>query len=157
MVDKGFMRDESKINPTTSWTRLLFDDEGMISRKTWWAGTLLLVFLHGTAEFFSSRILATSDLARPFMLFVSLAILVPFYSVNAKRFRAIGRSPSKALIGGILPGLVILCDVYLAFDTLNITFGLAMLGVMIWYILDLGVFDHDMRPVLTIDDRRRHV
>jgi uncharacterized membrane protein YhaH (DUF805 family) len=125
-----------------NWTRLLFDDEGMISRKTWWAGTLLLVLIHGLAEFFSARFFSEVGVAKSFMIFVSLAILVPFYSVNAKRFRAIGRSPNQALIGGILPGLVILCDVFLAFQSLNLTFGLGMLAVMLWYIIDLGVIDH---------------
>jgi uncharacterized membrane protein YhaH (DUF805 family) len=140
-----------------SWTRLLFDDEGVISRKTWWAGTLLLVLLHGIAEFFSARLLAEIALAKPFMLFVSLAILVPFYSVNAKRFRAIGRSPGQALIGGILPGLVILCDVFLAFKVLDFTFGLAMLAVMLWYIIDLGVIDHSVDHSIAIDGSHRRV
>jgi uncharacterized membrane protein YhaH (DUF805 family) len=157
MVDKGFMRDEIPSHPTLSWIRLLFDDEGMISRKTWWAGTILLVLLYASAEFFSARLLGDMQLARPFMLFVSLSILVPFYSVNAKRFRTIGRSPNQALIGGILPGLVVLSDFYVAFDPLNIMFGLATLCVIIWYILDLGVFDHDAQPRLRIDGRRPRV
>jgi uncharacterized membrane protein YhaH (DUF805 family) len=131
-----------------SWATLLFDDEGEISRKTWWAGTLLLVLLHGMAEYSASRILVGTEFAKPLMMFISLAILVPFYSVNAKRFRAIGRSPSQALIGGILPGLVILCDAFLAFQTLNLTFGLGMLVVILWFIIDLGVIDHSpvVRP-----------
>jgi uncharacterized membrane protein YhaH (DUF805 family) len=131
-----------------SWATLLFDDEGEISRKTWWAGTLLLVLLHGMAEYSASHILVGTEFAKPLMMFISLAILVPFYSVNAKRFRAIGRSPSQALIGGILPGLVILCDAFLAFQTLNLTFGLGMLVVILWFIIDLGVIDHSpvVRP-----------
>jgi uncharacterized membrane protein YhaH (DUF805 family) len=157
MVDKGFMRDEFRSHPKLSWIRLLFDDEGLISRKTWWVGTILLVLFYTAAEFLSSRLLGTIQLARPFMLFVSLSILVPFYSVNAKRFRAIGRSPNQALIGGILPGLVVLSDFYVAFATFNIIFGLAMLTVMIWYIFDLGVFDHDAQSRLSIDDRRPRV
>ena len=125
-----------------SWARLLFDDEGEISRKTWWAGTLLLVLLHGIAEYFVSRILVGTEIAKPLMMFFSLAILVPFYSVNAKRFSAIGRSSNQALIGGILPGIVILCDAFLAFHVLNLTFGLGMLAVILWFIIDLGVIDH---------------
>jgi uncharacterized membrane protein YhaH (DUF805 family) len=157
MVDKGFMRDEIPLHPTLSWIRLLFDDEGMISRKTWWAGTILLVLFYAAAQFFAARLLGEMQLARPFMMFVSLSILVPFYSVNAKRFRAIGRSSNQALIGGILPGLVILADFYVAFDTLNILFGLATLCIIIWYILDLGVFDHHVQPRLRIDGRRPRV
>jgi uncharacterized membrane protein YhaH (DUF805 family) len=138
---------------TMTWTRLLFDDEGEISRKAWWAGTGFLVFVHCVLEFLAGRLFAQSGLDRPFMLFVSLAILVPFYSVNAKRFRAIGRSSAFALIGGLLPGIVILSDIFLGVPSLDIALGLTLLGVMLWYILDLGVLEHST----TIDLSRLRV
>jgi uncharacterized membrane protein YhaH (DUF805 family) len=125
-----------------TWARLLFDDEGEISRKMWWTGTGVLVLVHSIMEYFAGKLFAQSGLDRPVMLFVSLAILVPFYSVNAKRFRAIGRSSVFALIGGLLPGIVILCDIFLGSPTLDIALGLALLCVMLWYIIDLGVLEH---------------
>jgi uncharacterized membrane protein YhaH (DUF805 family) len=121
--------------------QLIFDDEGEIARRQWWIATLLLVILQMGMEMLASRLVPGGS--RGVSMFLSIAILIPFYSVNAKRFRAIGRSPSLALIGGVLTAGSILIDTFLPLPALNMIFGFALLGVIIWYVIDLGVLAHD--------------
>lgn len=124
--------------------QLFFDDEGEIARRQWWIATLLLVILQMGMEMLASRLVPGGS--RGVSMFLSIAILIPFYSVNAKRFRAIGRSPSLALIGGLLTAASILIDTFLPLPALNMIFGFALLGVIIWYVIDLGVLAHDEVP-----------
>jgi len=134
------------------WTKLLFHDEGRITRRQWWAGSSLLVMLHMATEYCAGRYLMQTGFERPVILFMTLAILVPFYSVNVKRFRAIGRSPSQAIVGGILPGLAVLSDVFLQLPAVDTLIGLGVLVVLIWYIIDLGVLDH--QPAIDVEGSR---
>jgi uncharacterized membrane protein YhaH (DUF805 family) len=124
--------------------RLFFDDEGEVTRRQWWIATLVLVVLQMCIEVLASRLMPGGS--RSISLFLSIAILIPFYSVNAKRFRAIGRSPSLALIGGALTAASILVDTFMPVAALNMLVGFALLGVIIWYVIDLGVLAHDDLP-----------
>ncbi len=124
-------------------TQLLFDDEGTISRRQWWIGTLMLLAVQQIAESVAGRWLAPLGLDRPVLLFTSLALLIPFHSVNAKRFRACGRSPARALWGGILAGLVILSGAFLRWPALDLILGLGLCLVILWYLVDLGILDHE--------------
>ncbi len=127
-------------------TQLLFDDEGRITRRQWWIGTLVLLAAQLAAETAATRWLAPLGLDRPALLFVSLALLIPFHAVNAKRFRALGRSPDLALWGGGLAGLSILCGAFLRWPQLDLALGLGLCIVILWYIVDLGILEH-VQPV----------
>ncbi len=125
-------------------TQLLFDDEGVITRRQWWIGTLVLLALQQVAEAAAARWLTPLGLDRPALLFVSLALLIPFHAVNAKRFRGCGRSPDLALWGGGVAGLSILAGAFLRWPALDLALGLGLCLVIIWYIVDLGILDHEI-------------
>jgi uncharacterized membrane protein YhaH (DUF805 family) len=122
--------------------QLLFDDDGVITRKEWWIGTCVLMAAHALAGYLAFRFLGARGLDRAVMLFISIAILVPFYAINAKRFRFIGRAPNLALVGGILPALAALSSVFLSWRALDITLGLALMVAIVWYVIDLGLIPH---------------
>jgi uncharacterized membrane protein YhaH (DUF805 family) len=132
--------------------QLLFNDEGVITRRQWWIGTSILVAFQLLADYLAGRYLLSSGLGRPSLLFLSIALLIPFYSVNAKRFRAIGSMPELALAGGVFPLLAILCDTFLHVPALNMALGLLILAVILWYLLDLGILPH--QPVIDVDRGR---
>jgi uncharacterized membrane protein YhaH (DUF805 family) len=121
--------------------RLLFDDEGEIARADWWLGTILLICLHALASALAVR-LASPLVASGIKTFLAIAVLVPFYSVNAKRFCATGRAPELALWGAVLPAFITLTALSGRWALLDLTLGLATLTVILWYIIDLGMIDH---------------
>jgi uncharacterized membrane protein YhaH (DUF805 family) len=123
--------------------QLLFDDEGVISRRLWWLGTITLVLAHIAAGYAATRWLGARGLDRPAMLFLSIAILIPFYAVNAKRFRAIGRDPALALVGGALPALAALKGMHIAWPMIDIALGGLIIATIVWYAIDLGLYDHE--------------
>jgi uncharacterized membrane protein YhaH (DUF805 family) len=136
-------------------THLLFADEGKISRREWWLATSLLLAAYMLASALAMRLLGAQRLDRPLMLFISIAILLPFYSVNAKRFRAIGRRPELALFGAILSALTTLVGVFLPFQPVNTALGVALMLVILWYAVDLGVIDHSPIVTVPVIDRTR--
>jgi predicted lipid-binding transport protein (Tim44 family) len=79
--------------------RILFSDEGVINRRQWWLGTLGLLAFQLLVGWLAAWHFGRSGLDRAFMLFVSIALLIPFHSLNAKRFRAIGQ-PAPARSAG---------------------------------------------------------
>ncbi len=121
--------------------RLLFDDEGEIQRADWWLGIILLISLHALASALAVRLSAPA-VADGLKTFLAIAVLVPFYSINAKRFRATGRTPALALWGAVVPALATLAALHLRWSPLDLTLGLATLAVMLWYIIDLGMLGH---------------
>jgi len=122
--------------------QLLFDDEGAISRRQWWNGTLALVVAHVLAGWIAAVALGPSGLDRPAMLFVSLALLIPFHAVNAKRSRAIGRPPVLALAAAAIAGASILAGAFARTPELDLSLGLGLTAAILWCVLDLGVLDH---------------
>ena len=129
--------------------RLLFNDEGEIARSDWWLGHALVFSLHALASAVAAR-LATPLVADGLKVFLSILVLIPFYTINAKRFRATGRSAQLALWGSALPALSTLVGLHLRWLPLEVALGLATLAVIIWFIVDLGMIDH--QPMV---DRRR--
>jgi uncharacterized membrane protein YhaH (DUF805 family) len=121
--------------------RLLFDDEGKIARADWWLGIILLICLHALAAALAVR-LASPVVADGMKTFLAIAVLLPFYSINAKRFRATNRSPELALWGAVLPGLSVLATLFLRWTPFELALGLGSLAVILWYIVDLGMVDH---------------
>jgi uncharacterized membrane protein YhaH (DUF805 family) len=139
MVDKVFM----------SMGQLFLDDEGVISRRQWWIGTIALTLAYLGLGVIAQRQLGAKGYDEAAMLFVSIAILIPFHAVNAKRFQAIGRRPELALVGGIVSAVALLTDHFLAIDGLSILCGWAMIVVFVWYVTDLGLYDHEAHASAT--------
>ncbi|MGL4635903.1 MAG: DUF805 domain-containing protein [Beijerinckiaceae bacterium] len=134
-------------------THLLFDDEGTITRRQWWLGSSVLMAVYMLAGFCVAKWLGHTGLDRAIMLFVSIAILLPFFSVNAKRFRAIGRSPSLALVGAFMSALATLSGDFLPLMPVNTGLGIILMLVIVWYTIDLGLVDHN--PIVEIESRAR--
>ena len=132
-----------------SMTQLFLDDEGTIARRQWWIGTLALLCIQFLAEALTARWFGPQGLDGPLMLSLSLAILVPFHAVNAKRFRAIGRPPALAVWGGSIAGLSILAGAFLRLPSLDAALGLILIATIVWYVVDLGVLNHDARAAPT--------
>jgi uncharacterized membrane protein YhaH (DUF805 family) len=83
------------------------------------------------------------------MIFLSIVILIPFHAVNAKRFRAIGRSPLWALWGGVIGALAALQALFIPSPVVAMGVSWATVAVIIWYIVDLGLFPHRDRSSQT--------
>jgi uncharacterized membrane protein YhaH (DUF805 family) len=123
--------------------RLFFDDEGVISRQLWWAGTVFLLGVFMIGGWGAARMTGNTDHTEALMIFCSIAMLIPFHAVNAKRFRAIGRSPALALWGGLAPAVSVLADSFFDLPAMDILLGWMIMGIMVWYVLDLGIYPHE--------------
>jgi uncharacterized membrane protein YhaH (DUF805 family) len=99
--------------------RLFFDDEGVISRQLWWVSTLLLLCAFMAMGWGVGRMTGNTGPAEALMIFCSISMLIPFHAVNAKRFRAIG------------------------WPAMDIMLGWMIMAIMIWYVLDLGIYPHE--------------
>jgi uncharacterized membrane protein YhaH (DUF805 family) len=121
--------------------RILFVDEGVIARREWWLGTVLLLALQLGAGWFAQRHFGRTGLDRPVMLFLAISLLIPFHSLNAKRFRAIGQPTWLALAGGGVAMASIVCGTFAPGHPVNIPLGLALLAVIVWFAAALGVYD----------------
>jgi uncharacterized membrane protein YhaH (DUF805 family) len=128
-----------------SLAQLLLDDEGVIARRQWWLGTALLLAAQLVAGWLARRHLGATGLDRPLMLFISIGLLIPFHSLNAKRFRAIGQPPRLALLGGGVALASILAGAFLPGAIVNIPLGLALLCVILWFAAALGCYEPPAR------------
>jgi uncharacterized membrane protein YhaH (DUF805 family) len=124
---------------------ILFDDEGVITRRQWWLGAALLLAAQLAAGWLAARQFGAVGLDRPLMLFVGIGLLIPFHSLNAKRFRAIGQPTWLALAGGGVAMASMLAGVFLPTHAVNIPLGLALLVVVVWFAVALGVYDPQPR------------
>jgi uncharacterized membrane protein YhaH (DUF805 family) len=123
--------------------RLFFDDEGVISRQLWWMGTLFLLGTSMAIGWGVGRMTGNTGHTEALMIFCNIAMLIPFHAVNAKRFRAIGRSPVLALWGGVVPAASVLADSFFDLPAMDILLGWMIMGIMVWYVLDLGIYPHE--------------
>jgi uncharacterized membrane protein YhaH (DUF805 family) len=127
--------------------RLFLDDEGEITRRQWWAGVGTLVLLQIVAQLTIVWKFSIHGLDRGLLVFLSIAMVLPFHSLNAKRFRAIGRSPLLALPGAIVGTGLGLAGTFAPQFMLTVVLGAAAVLIWIWYVVDLGFVDHDSVPV----------
>jgi uncharacterized membrane protein YhaH (DUF805 family) len=131
--------------------RILFSDEGVISRRQWWLGASILIGFQLLAGHAAAREFGRLGMDRPLMLFVAIALLIPFHSLNMKRFRAIDQPTWFALAGGAVAMASILAGAFLPGHPVNIPIGLSLLGVILWFAAALGFYD----PPPTIDPASR--
>jgi uncharacterized membrane protein YhaH (DUF805 family) len=121
--------------------RILFSDEGVISRRQWWTGALVLIAFQLLAGHAAAKAFGRQGLDRPLMLFIAIALLIPFHSLNMKRFRAIGQPTWFASAGGVVAMASILMGAFLPGHSANIPVGLALLVVILWFAAALGIYD----------------
>jgi uncharacterized membrane protein YhaH (DUF805 family) len=121
--------------------RILFSDEGVITRRQWWLGSFILIAFQLLAGHMAAREFGQLGFDRPLMLFISIALLIPFHSLNMKRFRAIGQPTWFALAGGGIAMASILTGSFLPGHPVNIPMGLALLVVILWFAASLGCYD----------------
>jgi uncharacterized membrane protein YhaH (DUF805 family) len=105
--------------------------------------TVLLLGVYAVTGWATGRSFARPEHAEAAMVFVSIAILIPFHAINTKRFRSIGRSPSLALWGGTIPAVSVLVDAFLDWPLADILLGWLIMGVILWFVIDLGLYAHE--------------
>jgi uncharacterized membrane protein YhaH (DUF805 family) len=130
--------------------RILFSDEGTITRRQWLLGAGILVGFQlfagqiATREF-GKQPFGGQDFDRPLMLFIAIALLIPFHSLNMKRFRAIGQPTWFSLAGGAIAMASILAGAFLPGHPVNIPIGLGLLAVILWFATALGCYEPPAR------------
>jgi uncharacterized membrane protein YhaH (DUF805 family) len=122
--------------------RVYLDDEGVIDRGHWWVGTLGLLVVLASLEGLVNSVPALAAYASGLMLFLALAALVPFHTMNIKRLRDRRRPEWLALAAAIPPAFAALSTAFRPatgpLGTLDMVIGSAMLLVALWAVLDLG-------------------
>jgi uncharacterized membrane protein YhaH (DUF805 family) len=121
--------------------RILLDDEGVISRREWWCGVAMLLGVQFAVGWLAQRHVGGTGIDRAIMLFLSISLLIPFHSLNAKRFRAIGQPTWLALAGGVIAITSIMAGAFLPGHPVNIPLGLVLLVTILWFAAALGVYD----------------
>ncbi|MGL5115066.1 MAG: hypothetical protein ACRC7G_14845 [Beijerinckiaceae bacterium] len=123
--------------------RLFLDDEGEITRRQWWIGVATLVFVQIVAQLTVVWQFAALGLDRGLLVFLGIAMVLPFHALNAKRFRAIGRPPLLALPGAVVGICLGLASTFAPQFIFAAALGFAAVLIWVWYVVDLGFVDHD--------------
>jgi uncharacterized membrane protein YhaH (DUF805 family) len=126
--------------------RLFLDDEGEITRRQWWSGVIALILLQIVAQLTIVWKFHLYGFDRGLLVFLSIAMVLPFHALNAKRFRAIGRSPLLALPGAAVGIGLGLAGTFMPQFLFTAALGFAAVLIWIWYVVDLGFVDHDAVP-----------
>lgn len=128
------------------FTYLFTSTSGRIPRRDWWIGVVVL-FVVGIVLFLIVNFLlggVFSPVGRIFLFLAQLVLAYPAYALSGKRFQDRNKPASFALIGiglSLLKGLLDLIGYAgkpFAPNALDYIFGLAMLIVGIWYLVELG-------------------
>ena len=133
------------------WTFLFFSLDGRINRAKYWIGSLLI----GAAGILVMLLIVwgagLSDAAVKLAIAVALALMYPTYAVMAKRFQDRNRPGALALFGIVPLILSNLLYTFNVFDAANPTmvsqvFDLALVGISIWLLIDLGILKGTQGP-----------
>ncbi len=126
---------------------ILTSTSGRIPRSQWWAGLVILVVIAIILAVIISWIFggAFTIAGRIAMLILNLILLYPSYALSAKRFQDRNKPGSLALIGiglTLLQSLLTLIGVMgnpFNQNALDWIFGILLLIVGIWYLIELGI------------------
>ena len=133
------------------WTFLFFSLDGRINRAKYWIGSLLI----GAAGIGTMLLIVwavgLSEASVKFAIALALALMYPTYAVMAKRFQDRNKQGALALFG-IVP--LILSNLLYTFDvfdaakptTVSQIFDLALVGISIWLLIDLGILKGTQGP-----------
>ena len=126
---------------------ILTSTSGRIPRSQWWAGLAILVVIALILGVLVTYLLggAMTVVGRIAMLILNIVLLYPAYALSAKRFPDRNKPGSLALIG---IGLSLLQSLLTVFglmgnpfnqNALDYIFGILLLIVGIWYLIELGI------------------
>ena len=133
------------------WTFLFFSLDGRINRAKYWVGSLLI----GAAGIGTMQLIVwsvgLSDATVKLAIAAALALMYPTYAVMAKRFQDRNKPGALALIG-IVP--LVLSNLLYTFDVFDAEtptmvsqlFDLALVGISIWLLIDLGILKGTQGP-----------
>ena len=133
------------------WTFLFFGLDGRINRAKYWLGSLLIGAGGIGTMLLIVWAVGLSDAAVKLAIAAALALMYPIYAVMAKRFQDRNRPGALALIG-IVP--LILSNLLYTFDVFDAEtptmasqlFDLALVGISIWLLIDLGILKGTQGP-----------
>jgi uncharacterized membrane protein YhaH (DUF805 family) len=133
------------------WTFLFFSLDGRINRAKYWIGSLLIGAAGIVAMLLIVWAVGLSDPAVKLAIAVALALMYPTYAVMAKRFQDRNRPGTLALFGIVPLILSNLLYTFGIFDPANPTtlsqiFDLALVGISIWLLIDLGILKGTQGP-----------
>jgi uncharacterized membrane protein YhaH (DUF805 family) len=133
------------------WTFLFFSLDGRINRAKYWIGSLLIGAAGIVAMLLIVWAVGLSDAAVKLAIAVALALMYPTYAVMAKRFQDRNRPGTLALFGIVPLILSNLLYTFGIFDPANPTtlsqiFDLALVGISIWLLIDLGILKGTQGP-----------
>jgi uncharacterized membrane protein YhaH (DUF805 family) len=119
--------------------------DGRINRAKWWAGIILILIVSIVLGFVVLAIFGEGFLGRSVNFLISLALLYLTYAVSAKRFQDRDKSGITALYGlvailitNLLQALG-LTGTPEAVNAVGWICALVNLGVLIWFLIDLGI------------------
>lgn len=126
---------------------ILTSTSGRIPRSQWWAGLAILVVIALILGVLVTFVLggAMTVGGRIAMLVLNLLLLYPAYALSAKRFQDRNKPGSLALIGIGLSFLQSLLTVFGLMgnpfnqNALDYIFGILLLIVGVWYLIELGI------------------
>lgn len=135
-------------------TYILTSTEGRLRRKHFWIGLIILIvgaiILSFVLGIIAGVLFEPTSIAIRFVgLLISLAMLFPAYAVYAKRFQDRNKNPQLALIGpglGVLNSLLTVVGITGNGGALDMVFAIALIGIGIWYLIDLGILDGTVGP-----------
>jgi uncharacterized membrane protein YhaH (DUF805 family) len=131
-----------------SFPDLLFSTQGRIGRGSWWFGVLCIVgfvmVLFVTLWYMLSTALFYTFQGRLMFFVVTAVTLVASYCLNAKRFHDRNKPSVFAQIALVVNGLKAVLDLFAltgdpwGHNTFDTIFQLAVVGIGIWYFIELG-------------------
>ena len=126
---------------------ILLDTQGRIPRSQWWAGVLVLIVIGVCGGVIINWLLggAFTVAGGIALLIFQLVMLYPGYALGAKRFQDRNKPGILAVIPialSILQTLLTLIGVMgnpFAPNLLDIGFGIVLLVIGIWFLIELGI------------------
>lgn len=119
--------------------------DGRVNRAKWWAGIAIIFIINIVLGFIVLQLFGLSFFGRLINFLISVALLYPAYAVCAKRFQDRAKPGTMALYG-LVPLLVVSL-----LQALGLTGGpaepnalgwicvLVWWGVVLWFVIDLGI------------------
>lgn len=119
--------------------------DGRINRAKWWIGILIIAAVGFIVSLVLLPLFGIGFMGRLVSLIVQVILFYPAYAVGAKRFQDRDKPSSYALVGpgaSIVYGLMALVGLVgdpVSTGFLDGLFGIVMLVIFIWYVVDLGI------------------
>ena len=129
------------------FTYLFTSTSGRIPRRDWWIGVLVLVVVGIVIGLIINFVFGGlfTAVGRILMLLLQIVFAYPSYALSAKRFQDRNKPASFALIGIGLSLLKAVLDLIgltgnpFAPNFLDYIFGIVLLVIGIWYLVELGI------------------